>query len=377
MKITKHLLLSCLILIQISVFAQERRNTPQHLVFEDEYEVNTIVAPKHGKIKNIILMIGDGMSLTHVYTTWVANKGKLWLDNAPVTGLHRTYAADRLITDSGAGGTAMACGQKTNYHMVGTDVNGNPLPSILDFAKEENLSTGIVVTCRLTDATPADFACNNPDRDLAYEIAADYTESGVDFIFGGGSKYFENRPDNRNIFNEMSRLGYSTPRNKDDLENISSGKVFAVLDSLDLPVPAKRGDILEEASMKAVDLLSQNDNGFFLMIEGSQIDDYGHFNDIDLLMQEMADFDKTIGKVMEWAAKDGETLVVITADHQTGGLTLLDGNIEKGEVTVNFSSGGHTGIMVPVYAFGPGADEFTGMYENYELFHKMKKLLNL
>lgn len=377
MKITKHLLLSCLILIQISVFAQERRNTPQHLVFEDEYEVNTIVAPKHGKIKNIILMIVDGMSLTHVYTTWVANKGKLWLDNAPVTGLHRTYAADRLITDSGAGGTAMACGQKTNYHMVGTDVNGNPLPSILDFAKEENLSTGIVVTCRLTDATPADFACNNPDRDLAYEIAADYTESGVDFIFGGGSKYFENRPDNRNIFNEMSRLGYSTPRNKDDLENISSGKVFAVLDSLDLPVPAKRGDILEEASMKAVDLLSQNDNGFFLMIEGSQIDDYGHFNDIDLLMQEMADFDKTIGKVMEWAAKDGETLVVITADHQTGGLTLLDGNIEKGEVTVNFSSGGHTGIMVPVYAFGPGADEFTGMYENYELFHKMKKLLNL
>lgn len=377
MKITKHLLLACFIFMQISVFAQERRNTPQHLVFEDEYDVNTIVAPKHGKIKNIIFMIGDGMSLTHIYTTWVANKGKLWLDNAPVTGLHRTYAADTLITDSGAGGTAMACGEKTNYHMVGTDVDGNPLPSILDFAKAKDLSTGIVVTCRLTDATPADFACNNPDRDLAYEIAADYTTSGVDFIFGGGSKYFENRPDKRDIFDEMGRLGYSTPRNNDDLKNISSGKVFAVLDSLDLPVPAKRGDILAEASMKAIDLLSQNDSGFFLMIEGSQIDDYGHFNDIDLLMQEMADFDKTIGKVMEWAANDGETLVVITADHQTGGLTLLDGNIEKGEVTVNFSSRGHTGIMVPVFAFGPGADEFTGMYENYELFHKMKKLLNL
>lgn len=261
--------------------------------------------------------------------------------------------------------------------MVGTDVNGNPLPSILDFAKNKSLSTGVVVTCRLTDATPADFCCNNPDREQSYDIAGDYTNSGVDFIFGGGSKYFENRPDKRNIFNEMRSMGYTTPRNRNELQQILSGKVFAAIDSLDLPVPAKRGSILADASMKAVDVLSQNDSGFFLMIEGSQIDDYGHFNDIDLLMQEMADFDKTIGKVMEWTANDGETLVIVTADHQTGGLTLLNGNIEKGEVTVNFSSGGHTGIMVPVFAFGPGAQEFTGMYENYELFHKMKKLLKL
>ncbi|MDO5524423.1 MAG: alkaline phosphatase, partial [Bacteroidia bacterium] len=352
-------------------------NTPQHFVFEHEYAVNKIVAPKHGKIKNIILMIGDGMSLTHVYTTWVANRGKMWLDNATVTGLHRTYAADRLITDSGAGGTAMATGQKTNYHMVGTDVNGNPLPSIIDFAKKKNLSTGVVVTSRLNDATPADFCCNNPDREQSYEIAADYLTSNTDFIFGGGSKYFENRPDGRNIFNEMRRMGYSTPRNWTELQQVKSGKVFAVADSLDLPEPSVRGNILADASLKAIELLSQNENGFFLMIEGSKIDDYGHFNDIDLLVQEIADFDRTIGKVMEWAAKDGETLVVVTADHQTGGLTLLDGSIEKGEVTVLFSSGGHTGIMVPVYAFGPGAQEFTGMYENSDIFHKIKKLLKL
>ncbi|MDO5664327.1 MAG: alkaline phosphatase [Bacteroidia bacterium] len=362
---------------QTLITAQERKLTQHAYTYKTPYNVETIVAPQCGKVKNVILMIGDGMSLTHVYTTWIANRGKMWLDNATVTGLSRTYAANRLITDSGAGGTAIATGQKTNYHMVGTDIHGNPLPSIMDYAKKRDLSTGVVVTCRLTDATPADFCCNNPDRNKSYEIAADYVKSGVDFIFGGGSKHFENRPDKRDIFHEMHQAGYATPRNWTDLQKITSGKVFAVTDSLDLPEPVQRGDILSNASIKAIDLLSQNDNGFFLMIEGSKIDDYGHFNDIDLLVQEIADFDKTIGRVMEWAAKNGETLVIVTADHQTGGLTLLDGDIEKGEVTVNFSTNGHSGIMVPVYAFGPGAQEFTGMYENSDIFHKIKKLLNL
>lgn len=372
----KSYLLSLLLLsfAFIQVTGQDKTQT---FVYDTPYEVKAIVAPEWGKVKNVVFMIGDGMSLTHVYTTWVANRGKMWIDNATTVGLHRTYAANRLITDSGAGGTAFAIGQKTNYHMVGTDVNGNPMPSIIDFAKEKDLSTGVVVTCRLNDATPADFCCNNPDRDKSYEIAADYLTSNADFIFGGGSKYFENRPDGRNIFKEMQQQGYSVARSMVELEKINSGKVFAVTDSLDLPVPKKRGDALADASLKALDILSQNENGFFLMIEGSQIDDYGHFNDIDLLVQEIVDFDKTIGKVMEWAAKDGETLVVITADHQTGGLTLLDGDIEKGEVKVHFSTGGHSGIMVPVYAFGPGAKEFTGMYENKDLFHIMKKLLKL
>lgn len=377
MKIKQLILFVLLALVHIQAFAQKQHKTLHTFVYQTPYEVETIMAPEEGKIKNVILMIGDGMSLTHMYTTWVANRGKMWLDNAPITGLSRTYAADRLITDSGAGGTAIATGQKTNYHMVGTDVNGNPLPSLIDFAKEKKLSTGVVVTCQLNDATPADFCCNNPDREQSYEIAADYVTSNADFIFGGGSKYFENRPDGRNIFNEMRKNGYATPRNWNDIQKISSGRVFAVVDSLDLPIASLRGDILENASLKSIEVLSQNPNGFFLMIEGSKIDDYGHSNDISLLVDEIADFDRTIGKVMQWAAQDGETLVIITADHQTGGLTLLNGDIEKGEVVVNFSSNGHTGIMVPVFAFGPGAQEFTGTYENAAIFHKIKKLLNL
>lgn len=113
------------------------------------------------------------------------------------------------------------------------------------------------------------------------------------------------------------------------------------------------------------------------MIEGSQLDDYGHFNDLDLLMQETHDFDRTIGAVLEWAARDGETLVVITADHETGGLTLVDGDLKEGRIVCKFSTDSHSGVMVPVYAFGPGAFEFTGLYENTAVFDKIKKLLKL
>lgn len=357
--------------------AQSRKDKEQTVTVKDPYDVAKINAPKGKKIKNVILMIGDGMSLMDMYSAWTLNKGKLNLENAQAVGLSKTYCANKLITDSGAGGTAIATGHKTNYHMVGTDVNGNPLPSLTDFAKNKQLSTGVVVTCRLNDATPADFCCNNTDRDKDYEIVADYTTCGVDFIFGGGSKYFENRPDGRNIFREMENKGYQTPKNWDALSKINSGKVLAVVDTLDLPEPKVRGNILEKASMKAVDMLSKNDKGFFLMIEGSQLDDYGHFNDLDLLMQEIFDFDKTIGKVFEWAAKDGETLVIVTADHETGGLTLVGGDLEKGKIVGKFSTTGHSGVMVPVYAFGPGSENFTGIYENTALFDKIKKLLNL
>ncbi|WP_373734316.1 alkaline phosphatase, partial [Bacteroides heparinolyticus] len=158
---------------------------------------------------------------------------------------------------------------------------------------------------------------------------------------------------------------------------VKEGKVFAVTDTVDTPLPAERGDLLARASLKGIELLSRNKNGFFMMIEGSQLDDYGHFNDLDLLMQETHDFDRTIGAVYEWAAKDGETLVIVTADHETGGLTLVDGDLKSGKIVCKFSTGGHSGVMVPVYAFGPGSQDFTGIYENTAIFDKIKKLLDL
>ena len=357
--------------------ANAQYNMPtQTFTYEHPYAVEKLQAPKGKKVKNVILMIGDGMSLMHVYTAWAANRGKLWLENAQATGLSKTWAVKKLVTDSGSGGTSLATGVKTVYHAVGVDPEGKPLTSLVDVAKELGKDAGMAVTCRLWDATPCDFCCHNIDRDKEEELVGDYPTSGVDFVFGGGAQKFTNRKDGRDIFKELQKKGYHVSRTLDDFFAYDkNSRIFAVPYDKDTPLPDERGDLLARASMKGISLMNQNKNGFFMMIEGSQLDDYGHFNQLDLLMKETLDFDKTIGEVMKWAAKDGETLVVVTADHETGGLTLVNGNKDEGRVECSFSSKDHTGAMVPVYAFGPGAENFTGIFENTDVFKKIKKLM--
>ena len=359
--------------------ANAQYNMPtQTFTYEHPYAVEKLQAPKGKKVKNVILMIGDGMSLMHVYTAWAANRGKLWLENAQATGLSKTWAVKKLVTDSGSGGTSLATGVKTVYHAVGVDPEGKPLTSLVDVAKELGKDAGMAVTCRLWDATPCDFCCHNIDRDKEEELVGDYPTSGVDFVFGGGAQKFTNRKDGRDIFKELQKKGYHVSRTLDDFFAYDkNSRIFAVPYDKDTPLPDERGDLLARASMKGISLMNQNKNGFFMMIEGSQLDDYGHFNQLDLLMKETLDFDQTVGEVMKWAAKDGETLVVVTADHETGGLTLVNGNKDEGRVECCFSSKDHTGAMVPVYAFGPGAENFTGIFENTDVFWKIKKLLNL
>ncbi|MDY5946221.1 MAG: alkaline phosphatase [Prevotella sp.] len=362
----------------ITTTAAAQFNSPaQTYVFDKPYKVEKIAPPKGKKVKNVILMIGDGMSLAHMYTAWTANRGQLWLENAQYTGLSKTWCTNRLVCDSGSGGTALATGQKTCYHAVGTDPQGNPLTTLCDLAKAKGKSAGIAVTCRLWDATPCDFSCHNLDRDKEQELIGDYPTSGLDYAFGGGAKYFINRADGRDIFKELEANGYHVSRTWDDLAAWKSGKVFAVPYDVDTPLPDERGDLLARASLKGIELLNQNRNGFFMMVEGSQLDDYGHFNQLDLLMKETLDFDQTIGKMMKWAAQDGETLVVVTADHETGGLTLVDGNKDEGKVTCCFSTKSHSGVMVPVYAFGPGSEQFSGIMENTDIFKKIKALMKL
>ena len=362
----------------ITTTAAAQFNSPaQTYVFDKPYKVEKIAPPKGKKVKNVILMIGDGMSLAHMYTAWTANRGQLWLENAQYTGLSKTWCTNRLVCDSGSGGTALATGQKSCYHAVGTDPQGNPLTTLCDLAKAKGKSAGIAVTCRLWDATPCDFSCHNLDRDKEQKLIGDYPTSGLDYAFGGGAKYFINRADGRDIFKELEANGYHVSRTWDDLAAWKSGKVFAVPYDVDTPLPDERGDLLARASLKGIELLNQNRNGFFMMVEGSQLDDYGHFNQLDLLMKETLDFDQTIGKMMKWAAQDGETLVVVTADHETGGLTLVDGNKDEGKVTCCFSTKSHSGVMVPVYAFGPGSEQFSGIMENTDIFKKIKALMKL
>lgn len=349
----------------------------QTYTFDKPYPVKHITAPKGKKVKNVILMIGDGMSLMHIQAAWTCNRGKLWLENAQYTGLSKTPASNRLITDSGSGGTSLATGYKTLYHAVGVDTLGRPLKSLCALAHEKGRSSGIAVTCRLWDATPCDFCCHNINRDNEQELVADYLTSGIDFAFGGGAKYFLHRKDGRNIFDELQKEGYHISRTFEDLEQWKKGRVFCVPYDVDTPVPDERGDLLARASLKGISLLNQNPKGFFMMIEGSQLDDYGHFNQLDMLMKETLDFDQTIGKVMQWAAKDGQTLVVVTADHETGGLTVLGGDLKTGTVQGNFSTKDHSGTMVPVYAFGPGSENFSGFMDNTDIFWKIKKLMGL
>ena len=357
--------------------ANAQYNMPtQTFTYEHPYAVEKLQAPKGKKVKNVILMIGDGMSLMHVYTAWAANRGKLWLENAQATGLSKTWAVKKLVIDSGSGGTSLATGVKTVYHAVGVDPEGKPLTSLVDVAKELGKDAGMAVTCRLWDATPCDFCCHNIDRDKEEELVGDYPTSGVDFVFGGGAQKFTNRKDGRDIFKELQKKGYHVSRTLDDFFAYDkNSRIFAVPYDKDTPLPDERGDLLARASMKGISLMNQNKNGFFMMIEGSQLDDYGHFNQLDLLMKETLDFDQTVGEVMKWAAKDGETLVVVTADHETGGLTLVNGNKDEGRVECCFSTKDHSGAMVPVYAFGPGAENFTGIFENTDVFKKIKKLM--
>ena len=367
-----------LLCLAFGLRANAQANGPvQTFTWDKPYAVERIKAPRNRQVRNVILMIGDGMSLMHIQAAWTCNRGKLWLENAQYTGLSKTPATNRLITDSGSGGTSLATGFKTAYHAVGVDATGKPLKSLVDYAHAAGKSAGIAVTCRLWDATPCDFISHNIDRDKEQDLVGLFPQSPVDFVFGGGAKYFEHRADGRNIFSELQQKGYHISRSVDDLMNWKSGKVYCVPFEVNTPEPDQRGDLLARASLKGLDLLSQNKQGFFMMIEGSQLDDYGHFNQLDMLMKETLDFDQTIGKVMQWAARDGHTLVVVTADHETGGLTVLGGDYHTGTMKASFSTKDHSGTMVPVYAFGPGSEHFTGFMDNTDICWKIKKLLKM
>ena len=243
--------------------------------------------------------------------------------------------------------------------------------TMMDFAKRAGKRTGVVVVCRLNDATPATFCCNNIDRDEAEEITADYLDCGVDFIAGGGMDYWRTkRTDGRDIFAEIGQKGYNTYESVEALMGAEELPVAAVVAPLELPsaLSGERGDMFRQMTAKSLEMLSKdNDEGFVLMVEGSCIDDWLHANRVDAAVEEILDFDRVVGDVLQWAEKDGETLVVVTADHATGAMTLLWGDIATGTVEVNFANEGHNGMMVPFFAYGAGAEKFDGVMENAEL----------
>ncbi len=328
--------------------------------------------------KNIIFMIGDGMGLSHVHAAMTANGGSLSLEGISHVGLHKTFSATSYITDSGASGTAMACGKKTYNGAIGVDVDHNELESILKVAERNGLATGLVATSTITHATPAAFIANDTLRKNYQAIAADFLLTDIDVFIGGGLDDFTKREDKRDLTKELEEKGYTIARNLDEVKAFTKGKLAGfTADGANPGALDGRGDMLPEATKKALEILSQDEDGFFIMIEGSQIDWASHANDQEKTIAETLDFDKAVQVALDFAKEDGETLVVITADHETGGMVVLEGDYEKATTKVAFSTHGHTGMMVPVYSYGPGAELFTGIFDNTEYKEKFISVCDL
>ncbi len=327
--------------------------------------------------KNVIFMIGDGMGLAQIYAGMVANGNSLQIERCTFTGLSKTYSSDNFTTDSGAGGTALACGVKTRNHMIGMGPDSVAVQSILEEASKNKMATGIVVACALTHATPASYIAHQINREMNEEIATDFLKTPIDVFIGGGRKYFEERTDTRNLTAELKSKNYKIAYNLNEVKATTRGKLAGFLYDDQNPGMPERGTMLPDATQSALSILNTNKKGFFLMVEGSQIDWACHDNNYQQLIKEVLDFDQTIGRVLDFAKKDGNTLVIITADHETGGLTILDGKFANEKMKVSFSSKNHSGVPVPVYSFGPGAENFTGFMENSSFKAKIEKLLKL
>jgi alkaline phosphatase len=321
--------------------------------------------------KNIVFLIGDGMGVAHLTLGDLA-LGGLSAERMPVGGLVRTVPYGGLVTDSAASGTAMVSGTKTRNRMISISPEGDTLKTVFEFAEERGLSTGLVATSSITHATPAVFVAHVSDRGMEPEIARQMTRSGVDLLMGGGWAYFvpksvagSKRTDDLDLMAElMERIPVARSiAEMHGLGEVSSAAVF--LAPRECPPASEREWTLAELTSKALEILSRNDKGFILMVEGSQIDWSGHDRDGEGIRHEMIDFDGAVGAALDFAEEDGETLVIMTSDHETGGLSL-NGTEDYSSVMMEpvFTTDVHTIEMVPLFAFGPGAAAFGGIHDN-------------
>ena len=308
--------------------------------------------------QNIIFLIGDGMGFAQITAGYYEFEG-LNMMSMPYSGIALTHAANRRVTDSAASGTALAASYKTDNRMLGQLPDGTPVQSIAHYATELGKGTAIMATCGITHATPASFIVHHHDRGDAFIIADQIAESPIDMFLGAGSRHFlpeseeGNRTDDRNLIEEMVNRGYVYIDTEHDLDRMQGeDKVVAFLSSGHLVRYPERGDISNQLVNAAIGQLTQNPNGFFMMIEGAMIDWGGHANDKEYMLNELKDFDNVVGDVLEFARNDGNTLVVITADHETGGLTLTGADED---MNYEWSTGGHSASVVPIFSYGPGA----------------------
>ncbi len=332
----------------------------------------------------IILMIGDGMGpgvigLAKYYNDFVLGKSEMnivnFMNRADTKiSLVTTYSASHLITDSAAAATSIACGKKTYNTAVGVDEKGNPLRSLLDLAHERKMMTGLVTTCEVVDATPAAFSANVTARANKEEIAIQQLEKKVNLIFGGGAKYFDEAT--------SKSKGYATIYAKKELKKLPSMKSNYVLGFFNQNEMSYYKDrrptepSLPEMTKSALDFLSKSKDGFFLMVEGGRIDHAGHANSAEDIIEDFLEFDDAIGVVLEYKKKNPETVVIVTADHDTGGVAITQKSKDYGYPTIEelknlkgiyWVSRQHTSIPVIMAVSDTKTDDIKGFIDNVEI----------
>ena len=321
------------------------------------------------KPKNIILAIADGAGLNHITVSRLAIGGpdhKLYIDQLPVAGTSSIHAYENLITDSAAAATAWATGNKTKNRYLSVDKDKKELTTIFEMLDDKGYLKGIVATSSVTHATPAAFYAHIDSRYKEKEIADQLLNSSVDIALGGGQEFFNLEELDKNHYLMTEKV--SLENNYDGLKNIIG--LFDE-DGMErgLDMPTQR-----EMTSYALDYLDDKCNGFFLMTEGSQIDWAGHSNDVEYMIREFKDFDLTIKDLINFVTSNKDTLLLITADHETGGLQLMKQKDDS--FIVQWGTGSHTGVPVGVYAYGPGSQNFSGVMDNTDIFYKILEVLD-
>lgn len=335
------------------------------------------------KPKNIIILIGDGMGINYVGASILQDPNSPFKEFKTI-GLSITCSADKLITDSAAGATAIATGYLTNNKYISVDTLKQPLYTIFEHAEKIGLSTGLVVTATVTHATPGAFIGHTNDRNDQTLIASQMVEQDVDIVIGGGLKYFlpksfaGERDDNIFLTDKLVNKGYALPTSYLELNKLpdSTKQFYALLEMDGLPESLRRDYSLGDLTKKALTHLDNDPNGFVVMIEGSQIDWAGHDHKSKELIAEMKDFSTAVSEALNFAIDDGNTLVVITSDHETGGMSITKGNNNGSELELSYTSKGHTPSPVGIFAYGPGEELFKGFMNINYIGQKLFYLLD-
>ncbi len=320
---------------------------------------------------NVILLIGDGMGLSGLSAAFYYGDKDPVFTKFREIGLIKTSSSKEEVTDSAAGATAFSCGKKTYNGAVGLDNDSTVIDNIVEILSLQGYNTGVISTSSVTHATPAGFYSHVPSRRMQFEIAEQLVTSDIDFFAGGGTKWFSNREDGKDLITALEKNGFviNQPRGMD----LDSEKKYGYLLSEDgLPsMLDNRGDFLPDYTQMALDYFTSKKENFFLMIEGSQIDWGGHGKNADYLIAEMLDFNNAAEVAMKYAQEHGNTLVIVLADHETGGFTLAAKNGDYAEIGPAFATTGHSATLIPVFAYGPSESSFKGVYENTDIFHKI------